>query len=63
MYDASYEQIRSLEKELEANGITKDMLDLDMLAGATYSELKSVVKSAIAHKGKLQKMIEEEGKP
>lgn len=63
MYDATYEQIQYLKEELKANGITEDMLDLDMLAGATYSELKSVVKAAIARKGKLQKMIEEEGKP
>lgn len=52
MYDATYEQIRSLEKELEANGISQEECNLDMLAGCTYSELKSVVKAAIARKQK-----------
>lgn len=52
MYDASYEQIQQLQSELLRNGITKEQVNLDNLAGATYRELKGVVNAAIAAKKK-----------
>lgn len=52
MYDATYEQICDLQRELAAAGISQEECNLDNLAGCTYSELKSVVKAAIARKKK-----------
>lgn len=40
--DADYRQIQMLQKKLDENGISREELDLDMYAGLTYSELKSI---------------------
>lgn len=46
-YDATYSQIKALQKELEQHGISEEKLNLDNYAGLTYNELHSIVKAAI----------------
>ena len=50
MYDATYEQICSLQRLLLRHGITQDDLNLDKFAGLTYSELRSICNAAIKRK-------------
>lgn len=51
-YDADDYEIILLQGELARNGIPQNELDLCNYAGLTYSELKGIVKSAIASKKK-----------
>ena len=48
-YDGDFSEF---ERELEKAGITKEEFDITNYAGATYRQLQSIVKSAIANKQK-----------
>ena len=50
-YDAGDSDIHVLQDMLAEYGITKDMLNLDKYAGATFRELYSMVNFAIQKKG------------
>ena len=51
-YDASDAQMKVLQKELDAAGVTKEEFNLDNLAGCTYGELRSTVDAVLNWKRK-----------
>lgn len=60
MYDAGDYEIEMLQNELARNGISQDQLDLCNYAGLTYTEMKGIVRAAIANKKKKEARQNEE---